>query len=967
MSFRYENIGYREQTYLAGHTVEDSTGAQTKTGVAFYQTAKDDNNPYPTMILPSLPEIWVKFDVYRDVTQWRLYCNSDDGGGFLGLWAYSDGRLYLRAQGKDKHQSPFTATNGLHTVLFHAVADATAGLAEYWWNGEKITSYAGNVNNGKTFAKLCFQSDNANALFSNIIISDTEIDLNEDAASKSLWIQPILTANGNFGEDDFAVRASTNRTDTYCAFDAYTSNYADYFPVNGYIDLYFNTPIIVHSMYLYTAKKYLGANGILYWSDDGENYTQGGTWFDTEGTSTHAIVNCIENYEHNYWRLQVSQNPLQRPSSQSAFSNINIFATASGKRTVKVSFDTCRRINNVVTLTADTCRRLIQIRNITARFDVCRNLGKRIIISADTQRKLYYGIKVKADTERRIKNCIKIYYDTERKLSQRIKIAFDTERRIKNIVKFKSDTCRLIPYSFVYQPTETPPTPSVNNPNNRLVSAQISIKEQSVCDDITLEVANCSLLPFAPLQGGLLDYDFSDYMVKSTSHQNIIMTINSMINWQKYISTAMRYPYFDEDGEAETATADDQPRIKIGGNSIRYGLSIVGGKRAFANTKHPTATAKKHLRYIADCLGLDGYHCWFDDFVPSNGCGNEIIGYLSLLSNMFSWSKEVPWREINVFVRDNVLYAVQRGHEPNEIDITNFGKTRPQIRREVLSLSKTYLTPLGATIVKDYYLDYESNNVDENGNLKQYNVGNSTITITVSGTSEVTSEEVINPDGSKHSVEYEYNKITPRHSQIREKHTFTDKDGNAETKELWHTTLGNGRTITDALDEDGNVSNSVISTSKGEERKILGTFTIGGERVYKYHYLVADSFGNGAKIDFDSEQDTTLFPVYSTENVEYTPPSIEAGTHTGMTVKAPANDPLQKKLFEEICEYNAKIQETVTVDLLCTVQNGVPEYGHIINFLDRIIMDGNVYFLAANTVKITTHEFRQSLQLIRWY
>jgi len=43
-------------------------------------------------------------------------------------------------------------------------------------------------------------------------------------------------------------------------------------------------------------------------------------------------------------------------------------------------------------------------------------------------------------------------------------------------------------------PGELPtPTPlPAKDPNNRLISAQISIKEQSICDDITLTVANCT-------------------------------------------------------------------------------------------------------------------------------------------------------------------------------------------------------------------------------------------------------------------------------------------------------------------------------------------------------------------------------------------------------------------------------------------------------------------------------------------
>ena len=64
-------------------------------------------------------------------------------------------------------------------------------------------------------------------------------------------------------------------------------------------------------------------------------------------------------------------------------------------------------------------------------------------------------------------------------------------------------------------------------------------------------------------------------------------------------------------------------------------------------------------------------------------------------------------------------------------------------------------------------------------------------------------------------------------------------------------------------------------------------------------------------------------------------------------------------LTEQIVWLNRKIEESITVD--------VYDYTHIIDFNDRIIFGGNVYYLRSNT--FTKNEKivnRQSLELVRW-
>ena len=72
-------------------------------------------------------------------------------------------------------------------------------------------------------------------------------------------------------------------------------------------------------------------------------------------------------------------------------------------------------------------------------------------------------------------------------------------------------------------------------------------------------------------------------------------------------------------------------------------------------------------------------------------------------------------------------------------------------------------------------------------------------------------------------------------------------------------------------------------------------------------------------------------------------------------------------LTGEIEWLNRKREETVTVEIISNVSNGVPEIRHIIDFTERIKFNGNEYFLVSNNVSFTPRSFKQKLQLVRWY
>lgn len=72
-------------------------------------------------------------------------------------------------------------------------------------------------------------------------------------------------------------------------------------------------------------------------------------------------------------------------------------------------------------------------------------------------------------------------------------------------------------------------------------------------------------------------------------------------------------------------------------------------------------------------------------------------------------------------------------------------------------------------------------------------------------------------------------------------------------------------------------------------------------------------------------------------------------------------------LNEALRWLNRKVQETVNVDLIAKVDNGVPSIQHIVDFTERVKLDGAEYFLVSNRISFTPRKLIQKLQLIRWY
>lgn len=178
-------------------------------------------------------------------------------------------------------------------------------------------------------------------------------------------------------------------------------------------------------------------------------------------------------------------------------------------------------------------------------------------------------------------------------------------------------------------------------------------------------------------------------------------------------------------------------------------------------------------------------------------------------------------------------------------------------------------------------------------------------------------------------------------------------DEETNDRQTFHTPVGNGWYATSVY-VNGEPQGS--SLSQGKPGNKISPYTINqvqktfSNRTVITHDGGGDNNGGGggsSRVEIDnglanlSPIGDVSFPVYGVE--------------------------LLRELVEAYYWLNRKTQETVSVDITDEIKNGVPTNNHIIDFTERVKLDGNEYFLVSNQIRFTPRSLIQKLQLVRWY
>lgn len=710
-TWRYENAGSANLLSTSGTTLTNLPNTQSKTGKAFYQTQRAK-----CFDLPATNEIWIKFDVYFNGSQrWRAYNGGTNGD--TGIASQTNGTLSYFTHGGSfqKDFSNLCITNQLQTILLHMLSGSSDGIIEAWVNGSKIYTYTGDVNHGQDFADIYLQSDGSGTFFSNVIISNVEIDLNENIVSYDCAIKPEI--------------------------------YISWIPTGK---IYLKPQI--YATYIPEPEK---TNVDLLRKVTNSETT-------TADLSRKVIQN--ENNSADLLRKVVDTEKLSADTKRK-ISVEEIFSADTFRRVVQadtVQSDTYREVKDTEKIIADTSRKigLITVHNdllrkvnvtTTAPVDTCRQVGISEKISADTYLKIGDGSPASARTYRKVTDSETIIADTLLKLGILEEISADTKRTVaihektvadiflqmtttekvnvdlrRSLLDFvRADTFRRVTRSektlartviqvphimkHIVHPTQRllnkstkrllgdEPQSYIGNIASTLdsygaTSINISLNERTLSDELTFDITKSPIHNSMPGVGEAIQATFLDYtfncIVEETTQTDRIMTVKA-----KYKQEDLLYTWFDlKDIIAAAGTEDEksdsEDEEESGGEE--GGISIViGGDDDDDDSEEEeinSPSAIQFIRAVARALGFskNDIEVRMDRFTPTNLKNDASITYSDVVSNLFSWTSRVPQQQINVFLRGGKFYCIQRGKENKNstFDITNLPHSRPTIHKK---------------------------------------------------------------------------------------------------------------------------------------------------------------------------------------------------------------------------------------------------------------------------------------------
>ena len=331
------------------------------------------------------------------------------------------------------------------------------------------------------------------------------------------------------------------------------------------------------------------------------------------------------------------------------------------------------------------------------------------------------------------------------------------------------------------------------------------------------------------------------------------------------------------------------------------------------------ASASSHITKIADILNREPI-LQFDDFVSTVDVEAGGSTYNDIIRNLFGWTSRIPQMMINCYLRAGKIYVVQRGHEANVIDLSELEYAVPIIHK---SLIRTMWgsTPWSKTEVRSgyyWYLQPIPKQASSKSNKSSYTYDDSGL---------IQSTTTHGADSGSYTItNYYYETLKNGRKFLRTEETaIYENNIRVDYKITEHTPLGQGQEHVSVRDEDGEDLGSVIGKSKGDDRIISTGF--GKYEIVDVNYKEQRTL-NGISL-FD-----TSFPVHGEEKLV--------------------------ELTDAIKWLNLKTQESIDID--------IHNYNHVIDFNDKILFDGNYYYLQNNTViKNSRIVNKQSVSMVRWY
>ncbi|MBQ8698967.1 MAG: hypothetical protein IJ521_08230, partial [Schwartzia sp.] len=420
------------------------------------------------------------------------------------------------------------------------------------------------------------------------------------------------------------------------------------------------------------------------------------------------------------------------------------------------------------------------------------------------------------------------------------------------------------------------------------------------------------------VQGRLLDFPYT-FRVESTSQRDLLQTIQGMYDVDALLYQYWRYSVDEDDRVRYKARITSDELFKNGGMTTGISAATI---------------ARKCCAKIGKAAIVN-----FSDFFPTSAQEETLTNYQSILSGIFSWTSQVPRRQINIFMRPDGIHFLQRGRESGVINLDSYTHTRPNVDR---TLCRTMVSRDINPFDPQYGGHWEPGTwfweiiegtepsppsapasprikYDDNGLVSE------TVEIVESaeGVTEITTEYVYSFNGRSHF-------LVEEHITTKQGTGGADME-KTEEKTVYHYPLDNGQRYSSVFNEEGKAMSGLGTypysdkvSEKQDEEWI--------KHVTKGHWVTASG---------DAMMGLQGIPV------------SDAAT--------------MQEIYEELLWINRKTQETVSLDVIGNVADGVSEITHVFDYDTRYTLGGAEYYLVSNSVNLNPRQLTQTLNLVRWY
>ena len=266
--------------------------------------------------------------------------------------------------------------------------------------------------------------------------------------------------------------------------------------------------------------------------------------------------------------------------------------------------------------------------------------------------------------------------------------------------------------------------------------------------------------------------------------------------------------------------------------------------------------------------------------------------------------------------------------------------------KEVFADGTTLLAIFLHKLIGDFYLE------NKNATVTTYQYDDSRAKMI---SSNVTTDYIYTNTSSENIYLSEEKETTTRTEyELNDSGTWVFSDSSVSLRQTIHTPIGNGW-YAQSVYVDGEPQGSNISQGKPGNavspytiNEVQKTFT-GDTIIYDINPPSGDG-DNGGDSGSDNEDDwrqrlspiaDISFPVYGGD--------------------------LLLELTDALEWLNRKVQETISVDLISPIEKGVPSINHIVDFTERVALDGKEYYLVSNKISFNPRRLIQKLTLVRWY